>query len=177
MRVSIPKHAFRLVVGFLALAVAGPIRAFQDGITHSPTPSSLDATRYTMVMAGEGFLDGLAGVGTALYAYRAPDGEIIGTEKAAIGSADGVFAKTFHQKIDDSADKIVKQEDIMDASGKVIGYRSVLTLVDKDGKKSTAIVITKGADFLRLACAAAADVLAFEDEYNKEMAAKQTKSK
>jgi len=169
------QYALPFLLGLLALTIAGPLRAFQDAITNSPMPTSLDATRYTQVMSGLGILDGLVGVGTALHSYRAPDGEIIGTEKATIGSADGVFAKTFHQKIDHSAAKMVEQEDILDASGKVIGYRSVLTLIDKDGKKSTAIVITKGADFLRLTCASAADVLAFEDEYNKVMAA--TKSK
>jgi hypothetical protein len=131
-----------------------------------------DEGRYTQVTSGLGILDG---VSTALYSYRAPDGEIIVTVKATIGSADGVAAKDFHQRIDHSAAEIVKQADILDESGKVIGYRSVLTLVDKDGKKSTAILITRGIDFLQLTCASAADVLAFEDNYNEAMAAKHAK--
>ena len=96
-------------------------------------PSGNDV-RYTQVTSGLGILDG---VDTDLYSYKAPDGEIIVTVKATIGSAGGVAAKAFHQKIDHSAAEIVKQEDILDESGKVIGYRSILTLVDKDGKKST----------------------------------------
>jgi hypothetical protein len=171
----ISNYALPLLVGSLALTVAGPIRATQDGITHSPMPSSLDSTRFELIMAGQGLLDG--GVATALSSYKAPDGERIDTEKATIGSADGQAAKTFHQHLDHSAAEIVKREDILDGSGKVIGERSVLSFVDKDGKKSTSIVITKGADFLQLTCTSAADVLAFEDEYNKVIGAKQTKSK
>jgi hypothetical protein len=60
MRASISRYSLPLLLGFLALALAGPIRAFQDGITHSPMPSSLDATRYELVMAGQGFRDGVA---------------------------------------------------------------------------------------------------------------------
>jgi hypothetical protein len=163
MRASISRYALPLLLGFLALALTAPIRAFQDGIIHSPMPSSLDTARYTQVMGGEGYRDG---VFTILYSYRAPDGEVIGTEKATIGSADGVAAKTFHQKIDRLAAEIVQQEDILDASGKVIGYRSVLTLVDKDHKKSTAIVITKGPDFREYTSSSARAALAFEEYAN-----------
>jgi hypothetical protein len=124
-------------------------------------------------MAGLGIRDG---VSTTDDSYRAPDGEIIVTVKATIGSADGDGAKTFHQKIDHSAAEIVKREDILDGSGKVIGERSVLTLVDKDHKKSTAIVITKGADFREYICASASDALAFED-YVKSLEAEHAKSK
>ena len=62
----------------------------------------------------------------------------------------------------------------MDESGKVIGYRSVLTSVDKDGKKSTAIVRTKGIDFREYICASASDALAFE-EYANSLAAEHAK--
>jgi hypothetical protein len=178
MRASIPKYALPLFLGFLALAPAEPIWAFQGGGGGSQTPSpkpSGNNVRYTQVTAGEGVLDGVT---TDLHSYRAPDGEIIVTVRATIGSAaDGVASKIFHQKIDNSAAQIIKQENILDGSGQVIGERSVLILVDKDGKKSTSIVITKGADFLELTSASAADVLAFEGEYNKAMAAKQTKPK
>jgi len=122
-------------------------------------------------MAGEGLLEG---VHTDLMSYKAPDGERINTERAEFGSADG--AKTAHQHLDHSAAEIVKREDILDGSAKVIGERSVLTLVDKDGKKSTAIVITKGADFQEFICSSARDVLAFE-EYVKSLEAEHAKSK
>jgi hypothetical protein len=133
-------------------------------------PSGNDA-RYTQTAGGEGYLDG---VFTILYSYRAPDGEIISTARATIGSADGDAAKTFHQEIDHSAAEIVKQEDFLDESGKVIGYRSVLTLVDKDGKRSTAIVMTKGSNFTRYMSSSLPDLLAFE-EYEKLQAAEHAK--
>lgn len=176
MRVSISKCALAVLAGSLALAVVGPIRAFQDVGSSSQTPSSKPSGTdggYKWVMAGEGILDG---VHTTLDSYKKPDGERIDTVKATIGSADGDGAKTFHQKIDHSAAEIVKREDISDGSGKVIGERSVLTLVDKDHKKSTAIVITKGADFREYICASASDALAFED-YVKSLEAEHAKSK
>ncbi len=176
MRASISKCALPLLVCFLALGPTGPIQASQDGGSSSQTPSSKPAGNnggYTWVMAGEGLLEG---VHTDLMSYKAPDGERIDTVKATIGSADGDGAKTFHQKIDHSAAEIVKREDILDGAGKVIGERSVLTLVDKDGKKSTAIVITKGADFQEFICSSARDVLAFE-EYVKSLEAEHAKSK
>ena len=109
-------------------------------------------------MAGEGYLEGAH---TTLDSYKAPGGERIDTTRANFGSADA--AKTAHQHLDNSAAEIVKREDILDEAGKVIGERSVLTLVDKDHKKSTAIVITKGADFRELVSSSARDVLAYED--------------
>jgi hypothetical protein len=177
MGASISRYTLPLLFGFLLLTIAVPVRAFQDGGSGSRTPSSKPSesdVRYTQVAGGEGNLDGVA---TILYSYRAPDREIIFTVKATVGSADGVAARAFHQKIDHSAAEIVKQEDILDGSGKVIGERSVLNLVDEHGKKSTSIVITKGADFLQLTCVSAADVLAFEEEYNRVMAARQAKSR
>jgi hypothetical protein len=174
MRTSISRYALPLLAGFLALSLAGPIQAFQDGGTNSQTPSSklleIDGG-YIWVMAGEGILDG---VHTTLDSYKRPDGERIDTITARIGSVDGVAAKAFHQHFDHSAAEIVKQEDILDGSGKVIGYRSVLTLVDKDHKKSTAIVITKGADFREYVSSSARDALAFE-EYTNSLPAQHAK--
>jgi hypothetical protein len=75
-----------------------------------------------------------------------------------------VVAQRFaHQHVDQSAAEVVKREDILDQSGKVIGYRSVLTLAEKDGKKSTAVVITKGGDFREYISSSLRDILAFED--------------
>jgi hypothetical protein len=171
MRASILKYALPLLLGLLALALTGPIRAFQDGVTHSPMPSSVKDTRYEWIMSALGLLNG---VGVSNNSYRAPDGERIDTSRATIGSADGVAAKTFHQKIDHSAAEIIKQEDILDESGKTICYRSVLTLVDKGGKKFTAVVITKGADFREYVSTSGRAVLEFE-EYANSLAADHAK--
>jgi hypothetical protein len=170
MRASTSKFVLPLLVGLLALAFAGPIRASQDGSSQrtSSKPSGKDGG-YKWVMAGEGFLEGAH---TSLEAYKAPDGEIIRTVTAHFKSADA--AKTAHQNLNHSAAEIVKQEDISDGSGKVIGERSVLTLVDKDDKRSTAIVVTKGADFREFVSSSARDVLAFED-YAKSLAAEHAK--
>jgi hypothetical protein len=171
MRASISKYALLLLLGFPALGLAGSVRAFQDGITHSPMPSSVKDTRYEWIMSALGLLNG---VGVSNNSYRAPDGERIDTSRATIGSADGDAAKTFHQEIDHSAAEIIKQGDILDESGRVIGYRSVLTLVDKDGKKFTAIVITKRADFREYISSSAPAALAFE-EYANSLAAEHVK--
>jgi hypothetical protein len=164
MQASISRYALPLLVGFLALTLAGPIRAFQDGASSSQTPPSKPSGNnggYTWVMAGEGLLEGAH---TSLMAYKAPDGERIETVTAHFKSADA--AKTAHQNVNHSAVGILKQENISDESGKVIGERSVLVLVDKDQKKSTAIVITKGGLFREFICASAPDVLAFEKYVN-----------
>jgi hypothetical protein len=117
-------------------------------------------------LAGEGYFGEtgrvLEGPHTSLEGYRAPDGGTIRTMTTQFESADA--AKAAHQKLDHSAAEIVKQEDILDESGKVIGERSVLTLVDKDHKKSTAIIITKGVDFREFVSSSAQDVLAFEED-------------
>jgi hypothetical protein len=54
----------------------------------------------------------------------------------------------------------------LDDCPKAIGYRSVLTLADKYGKKSAAVAITKGADFRKYNCSSLRDVLAFEEYAN-----------
>jgi hypothetical protein len=168
MRTSILRYAFPLLLGFLALALAGPIRAFQDGGSSSQTPSSKPSrndSRYTRVTAGTGHIKESP---SSFGVYKGPNGEIINTVVADFGII--AAAKAAHQHLDHSAAEVIKQEDISDESGKVIGYRSVLTLVDKDGKKSTAIVITKGGAFRVYISASARDALAFED-YMKSLEA------
>jgi hypothetical protein len=172
MPASVPKYALHLSVGFLALTMAGPIRASQDGSSPSqaPLPTTLvDDSRYTRVMMGMGRIEGRI---SSFGSFRGPSGEIIGRETADFGII--AAAQSAHQHVDHSAAEIVKQEDILDESGKVIGYRSVLTLADKDGKKSAAVVVTKGGDFREYTSSSLRDILAFE-EYIKSLAAEHPK--
>jgi hypothetical protein len=173
MRTSVSKYAFPLLLGSLTLAVAGPIRALQDrgSTSQPPLPKSLgNESRYTPVAFGMGYIEGRV---SSIGGYEGPNGEHVGRVTADFGII--AAAKAAHRPVDHSAAEIVKQEDIVDESGKVVGYRSVLTLVDKDGKKSTAIVVTKGGDFREYISLSAKDALAFED-YMKSLAADHAKN-
>jgi hypothetical protein len=121
-------------------------------------------------MGGMGRIEDRA---SSLGGYKGPNGEIISTVTADFGII--AAAKAAHQHVDRSAVEIIKQADILDASGKVIGYRSVLTLVDKNGKKS-AVVVTKGGNFSEYISSSLQDVLAFED-YMKSLATEHPNSK
>jgi hypothetical protein len=125
MRASISKYELPFLVGFLTLTLAEPIRPFQDGASRSQTPSSKPLGNdggYKWIMAGQGFLEG---VSASLEGYKGPNGERISTVTADFGVVDA--AKAAHQHFDLSAAEIVKQEDVLDDSGKVIGQRSILT--------------------------------------------------
>jgi hypothetical protein len=169
MRAWTSKYALALLIGFLVLASAFviPTWAFQNSgnaSTSTSEPSENDGG-YTWVMAGQGFLEGTR---SSLEGYKAPDGERINTTTAQFGSAEA--AKAAHQHLDHSAAEVLKKEDIVDGAGKVIGERSVLILINKDKKKSTAIVITKGADFREYVSSSARDALAFEDYAEAQLA-------
>jgi hypothetical protein len=114
----------------------------------------------------------LEGRPSSVGGYKGPNEEIIDTVTADFGII--AAAKAAHQHVDHSAAEIVKQEDILDDSGKVISYRSVLTLVDKDGKKSTAVVITKDGEFHEDISSSLGNALAFED-YMKSLAGEHPK--
>jgi hypothetical protein len=132
--------------------------------SQTPLPKTLvDDSRYTRVTMGMGRIEGRT---SALGGYEGPNGEQISTMVADFGIIAG--AKGAHQHVDHSAAEIVQQGDILDESGKVIGYRSVLTLVDQGGKKSSAVVITKGGDFREYKSPSLWDVLAF-DNYMKSL--------
>lgn len=155
------RFALPLSLGFLALIFPGPIRAFQQGGSGSHTPSSKPSgndSRYTRITYGSGYTDGQP---SALGGYIGPNGEKIGTVTADFGVISA--AKAAHQHVYYSAAEIMKQEDILDENGKVIGYRSVLSLFDKDHKKVTHVVVTKGSYFREIISYSAQDALAFED--------------
>ena len=159
MRATILRSALSLFLGLLAPSFAGSIGALQSGGASQAPPSKPQRTddTYTRLTMGTGRIEDRT---SSLGGFKGPNGEIISTVRADFGII--AAAKAAHQHVDRSAAEIVKQEDILDASGKVIGYRSVLTLADKDGKKSIAVVITKGGDFSEYIASSLRDVLAFE---------------
>jgi hypothetical protein len=125
--------------------------------------------RYKRVAMGMGRIEDRT---SALGGYEGPNGEQISTVVADFGII--AAAKAAHQHVDQSAAEIIEQEDILDESGNVIGYTSVLTLTDKDGKKSTAVVMTTGGNFTEYISSSLRDILAFE-EYEKLQAAEHAK--
>jgi hypothetical protein len=157
-------RALVMLVGLLAPADMPAAAPFQSPTNHRPSSSSWSSSTtkntdraFTWVLAGEGVLEG---VHTNLDVYKAPDGGRVEMVTAHFATADA--ARSAQEKLNRSAVKILKREDLLDRSAKVVGERSVVTLVDKDRKKSTAIIVTMGTEFREYASYSEQDALAFE---------------